>query len=78
MGIGFRELIILMVLFAAACIVIGVVMWLAVGRGRSSSPSRGQRPVADRLAEIEFSASGGSDQHGRVSDKQRAVIIASV
>ena len=77
MAIGFRELIILMVLFAVACIVIGVVIWLAVGRGRSSSPSRGQRPVADHLAEIESLRQGGrisTDEY----DKQRAVIIASV
>jgi Flp pilus assembly protein protease CpaA len=77
MAIGFRELIVLMVLFAVACIVIGGVVWLAVRGSRASSQSGSQRPVADRLAELESLRRAGqisTDEH----DKRRAQIISSI
>lgn len=77
MGIGFRELIVLGLLFAVPAMVIGGVVWLATRRKRVSPPPGGQRPVADRLAELESLRRAGqisTDEY----DQQRASIIARI
>lgn len=77
MGIGFRELIVLLVLFAVACIVIGGVVWLGVRGSRASSKPGSQRPVADRLAELE-SLRRASQISADEYDKRRAEIISRI
>ena len=77
MGIGFRELIVLMVLFAVPCIVIVGVLWLVLRRNRASSSPKVQRSAADRLAELEFLKRAGHISTGEY-DKQRASIISDV
>lgn len=78
MGLGFRELIVLVVLlFVVPGIVIGFVVWLATRRKRLSPPAGGQRPAADRLAELESLRRAGqisTDEY----DKQRASIISRI
>lgn len=77
MGIGYRELIALMLLFAVPAVVIGGVVWLVARRSRTSSQAGSQRPVADRLAELESLRRAGqisTDEY----EKQRASIIARI
>ena len=77
MGIGYRELIILVWLFAVPAVVIGVVVWLVARRSRASSQAGSQRPAADRLAELESLRRAGqitTDEY----EKQRASIIARI
>jgi hypothetical protein len=70
MAIGFRELIVLMMLSGIPLLLIGVVVWLAV---RSKRP----RPVADRLAELESLRRAGTINTDEY-ERQRAAILASV
>jgi hypothetical protein len=73
MGIGFKELIVLMVLFAVPCIVIGGAIWLIIRRNRGGQ----RRPVGDRLAELESLRRTGqisTDEY----EKQRASIISCI
>jgi uncharacterized membrane protein len=77
MGIGFRELTILMFLVAVLCIVIVGAIWLVIRRNRGrSSPGR-ERPAADRLAELESLRQAGHISMGEY-EKQRAAIISRV
>ncbi len=71
MGIGFRELLLLMVLSSVPFLLIGVVVWLVVRWIRRP------RPVADRLAELESLRRAGTINTDEY-EKQRAAIIASV
>ena len=74
MGIGFRELTVLLLLFAVI-LVFGAI-WLFGRSGRRSSQA-GQRPVTDRLAELETLRRAGqisTDEY----EKQRASIVSSV
>lgn len=75
MGIGYRELIVLMVLFAVACIVIVGALWLVLRRNKASP--KVQRTVADRLAELESLQRAGHITTGEY-EKQRASIISDV
>jgi hypothetical protein len=77
MGIGFRELIILMLLFAVTCIAIVGVGWLIIRRNRGPSSPGSQRPAADRLAELESLRRAGQISTGEY-EKQRASIISGV
>lgn len=70
MAIGFRETIVLMLLFVVPCIVIGAVILLAMR-------PRGQRSTAARLAELE-SLRGTGHISADEYDKQRASIISRV
>ncbi len=81
MGIGYKELMILMSLFAVPCIVIGAVVWIivrfVVQSSRRSSLPGGPRVVADRLVELDSLLRAGhitTDEHA----KQRASIISGV
>lgn len=78
MGIGYKELMILMSL-AVPCIVIVIwlVIRLVIRQNRRSSSPGGQRPVADRLAELESLLRAGhitTDEYA----KQRVSIISGV
>jgi hypothetical protein len=77
MAIGFRELVILMFLFAVACIVIVGAIWLVMRRNRGQSSLRSQRPAVDRLAELESLRRAGHISTGEY-EKQRASIISGV
>ena len=77
MGIGYRELIVLMMLFAVPCIVIVGAIWLVTRRNRGSSSPGNQRPAADRLAELESLRRAGHINTGEY-EKQRASIISGV
>jgi hypothetical protein len=77
MGIGFRELIVLMVLFALPCIVIVGAVWLVLRRNRASSSPKVQRSAADRLAELESLRRAGHISTVEY-EKQRASIISDV
>ena len=77
MGIGFRELIVLMFLFAVLCIAIVGAIWLATRRNRSRSSLGSQRPAADRLAELESLRQAGHISTAEY-EKQRASIISGV
>ena len=50
MAIGFRELLVLLVLSAIPCILIIAVVWFAIRR------SRRPRPAGERLADLEHGA----------------------
>ena len=76
MGIGFRELIVLLFLFTVPCIVI-VVIWLLKRRNRGSSLRGNQRPTAERLAELESLRRAGHISTGEY-EAQRASIISGV
>jgi cytochrome c-type biogenesis protein CcmH/NrfG len=71
MAIGFRELIVLMMLSAVPLLLIGVVVWWAVRWAKRS------RPIADRLSELEALRRAGTINPDEY-EKQRAAIIASV
>lgn len=76
MGIGYRELLVLLFLFAVPIILIGGV-WLVRRLTASSNPQGGHRRVAERLSEL-----GSLRQSGQISaaeyEKQRASIISRV
>jgi hypothetical protein len=77
MGIGYKELLVLLVLLAVPVVLIVGIVWLVRWAGSRSAPHGGPRRVDDRLAELE------SLRHsGRISteeyEKQRASIISSV
>jgi uncharacterized membrane protein len=77
MGIGYRELIVLVFLLLVPLIVIGVVIWLATRRSRRSSLPPAPRAAADRLAELESLRRAGqisTDEY----EKQRASVISSI
>ena len=71
MAIGFRELIVLMMLSVIPLLLIGFVVWWAVRLIRRP------RPAADRLAELESLRRAGSINSDEY-EKQRAAILASV
>ena len=75
MGIGYRELIVLLFLFIVPCIVI--VIWLVKRRNRGSSLRGNQRPTAERLAELESLRRAGHISTGEY-EAQRASIISGV
>jgi Flp pilus assembly protein protease CpaA len=80
MAIGFRELLILLALFAVPCIVIAALIVTAIllmRRSKRSPSSTGQRPAADRLAELDSLRRGGAIDTDEY-EKQRALIISSV
>ena len=70
-AIGFRELIVVMVLLAVLSILVVPAIWFAVRRSRRS------RPAGERLADLE-----SLRQAGRINtdeyDRQRAAIISSI
>ena len=74
MAIGYRELIVLMSLFAVG-VVLGAV-WLFRRLSRRSSQA-GQRPASDRLAELEALRRAGEISTEEY-ERQRASIIALV
>jgi hypothetical protein len=71
MGIGYGELIFLVLLSGIPLLLIGVVVWLAVRWSKRS------RPTAARLAELESLRRAGTINADEY-EKQRAAIIASV
>ena len=72
MGIGFRELMILLVLFAVISFVVIMIIRSA------SKPSRvSARTVAERLAELEVLRNAGQITAAEY-EKQRATIVSSV
>ena len=77
MGIGYRELLLLLFLFAVLIILIGGVVWSARRLTARSNPPGVHRRVVDRLSELE-----SLRQSGQISaaeyEKQRASIISSV
>ena len=77
MGIGLRELIVLLLLFAVAWLFMASIIWFAKRRSKDSAVSERHRSVSDRLAEL-----GSLRRAGRISDdkheRRRASIIASV
>jgi hypothetical protein len=75
MGIGFRELIVLMMLFVVL-FVLGAV-WLFRRLGKRSSSQAGRRPIPDRLAELETLRRAGLISTEEY-EKQRASIISRV
>jgi hypothetical protein len=77
MGIGFRELTVLMVLLAVLGIVVVGAVWLVLRRNKASPSPRVQRPVADRLTELESLQRAGHINTGEY-EKQRASIISGV
>jgi hypothetical protein len=75
MGIGIRELMLLL-LFGVAVVVGGAIWFFGRSAGRSIA-QRGQRPAAGRLAELESLRQAGqisTDEY----QKQRASIISCV
>ena len=77
MGIGYRELIVLLFLFIVPCIVIVGAVWLVARRNRASSSPGKQRSAADRLAELESLRRAGHISTGEY-EKQRASIISAI
>jgi uncharacterized membrane protein len=75
MGIGFRELIVLLFLFAIVVIVVAI-RFFGRSAGRSTAQG-GQRPVVDRLAELESLRQAGQISAGEY-EKQRASIISCI
>ena len=71
MAIGFRELIVLMMLSGIPLLLIGVVVWWVVRLIRRP------RPAADRLAELEALRRAGTINTDEY-ERQRAAILASV
>lgn len=77
MAIGFQEPMVLMLLFAVPCIALGGVIWLVSRRSSGSlSPGR-QRPIADRLAELESLRRAGQISADEYA-KQRSSIISCI
>ena len=73
MGIGFRELMVLMILAA-----VGVVIILLIIRSAGKSiAATGRRTVAERLAELE-SLRKAEQITAAEYEKQRATIVSSV
>ena len=75
MGIGIRELMLLL-LFGAA-VIVGGAIWFFGRSARRSTAQRNQRPAAGRLAELESLRQAGqitTDEY----EKQRASIISDV
>ena len=77
MGIGFRELIVLMVLFAVSCIVLVGALWLVLRRNSASSSPEVQRSAANRLTELESLQRAGHISTAEY-EKQRASIISDI
>ena len=77
MGIGYRELILLILLFAVSSLVIVALIWFVVRRNRGSASPGGERRAADRLAELESLRQAGHISTGEY-EKQRASIISGV
>ena len=75
MGIGFRELIVILIMLAVMGLLLAGIVWLV---GTASKPSRSAvRTVAERLAELESLKKAGQITDAEY-DRQRAVIISSV
>ena len=75
MGIGIRELMLLLPLGVA--VIVGGAIWFFGRSSRRSAAQREQRPVAGRLAELESLRQAGqisTDEY----EKQRSSIISCV
>lgn len=75
MGIGILELMLLL-LFGVA-VIIGAAIWFFGRSAKRSTAQRRQRPVADRLAELESLRQAGQISRDEY-EKQRASIISCV
>jgi hypothetical protein len=73
--IGFAELLLL--LLAVPVLFIGGVVWFLIRSFRRSSQGTGQRPVVERLAELESLRKAGQISTEEY-EKQRAAIISCV
>jgi uncharacterized membrane protein len=75
MGIGFRELILLLVIFGVLAFVVVLVVKMV---GAASKPSKAsQRTTADRLAELEALKSANQITTAEY-EKQRATIVSGI
>jgi uncharacterized membrane protein len=75
MGIGYRELMLLLGMLLLMVLIVAGIVWLV---GTASKPSRGvTRSAAERLAELESLRKAGQITAAEY-EKQRAAIVASV
>ena len=75
MGIGYRELLLLLGMLLVMVLMVAGIVWLI---GTASRPSKAiARSTSERLAELESLRNGGQITAAEY-EKQRAAIVASV
>ena len=75
MGIGFRELIVILIMLGIMGLLVAGIVWLV---GTASKPSRSPvRSVAERLSELDSLKKAGQITDAEY-ERQRAVIVSSV
>ena len=79
MGLGYREVMVLLSMLLMMVLIVAGIVWLIVWLiRRTSKPSKAiTRSAAERLAELESLRNGGQITAAEY-EKQRAAIVASV
>ena len=75
MGIGYRELMLLLAMLLLMVLIVAAIVWLA--RAASKPSNSITRSAAERLAELESLRNTGQITAAEY-EKQRAAIVASV